>query len=216
VQVGTGGLGEITNTLVNQKPTTCDDSAAAGSVPTYDVEAAKKLLDDDGWKVGAGGIREKDGKKLSLILLGNDANKSVWEYLQQSWSQQLGVDVQLVALDNNSSTDRLLKGGDWDVSMIRIATTLQSSWTQFLMGKQPPDGLNFGSGNKTYKKLATKALGTPGQEGCDLWVQAEQSAYSSLDLFPLYVPQGLWFGHDVEFTPIWDEGVLPMSLRTTG
>jgi len=215
VQVMTGGLGEVTNTLVNQKPISCDDSAAAASVPTYDVDAAKKLLDDDGWKVGPDGIRVKDGKKLSLTLLANDASKPLWEYLQQAWSQQLGVDAQLVALDNNTSTDRLLKGGDWDVSLIRIATNLQTTWTQFLMGKQPPDGLNFGSGNKTYAELATKAQGTPGQAGCDLWVQAEESAFSSMDLFPLYVPQGQWFAHDVDFTPIWDEGLLPLSLRTT-
>ncbi|WP_029136799.1 ABC transporter substrate-binding protein [Nakamurella lactea] len=216
VQVATGGLGEITNTLVNQQPRTCDDSAAASSVPTYDVEAAKKLLDDDGWTVGAGGVREKDGKKLTLILLANDASKPVWEYLQQVWSTQLGVDAQLVSLDNNSSTDRLLKGGDWDVSLIRIATTLHTSWTQFLLGPQPPDGLNLGSGNKTYAELATKAQATPGQAGCDLWVQAEESAFSSLDLFPMYVPKGQWFAHNVEFTPVWDEGLLPLSLRTTG
>jgi len=215
VQVMTGGLGEVTNSLVNQKPITCDDSAAAASVPTYDVDAAKKLLDDDGWKVGPDGIRVKNGKKLSLILLANDASKPLWEYLQQAWSQQLGVDAQLVALDNNTSTDRLLKGGDWDVSLIRIATTLQTTWTQFLMGDQPPNGLNFGSGNKTYAELATKAQATPGQAGCDLWVQAEESAFTSMDLFPLYVPQGQWFAHDVDFTAIWDEGVLPLSLRTT-
>ena len=32
----------------------------------FNVEEAKKLLEDDGWKTGAGGIREKDGKPLSL------------------------------------------------------------------------------------------------------------------------------------------------------
>jgi peptide/nickel transport system substrate-binding protein len=32
----------------------------------YDPEGAKKLLDEAGWKVGADGVREKDGKKLTL------------------------------------------------------------------------------------------------------------------------------------------------------
>jgi peptide/nickel transport system substrate-binding protein len=216
VQVMTGGLGEVTNTLVNQKPIVCDDSAAAGSVPTYDIEAAKKLLDDDGWTVGAGGIREKNGKKLSLILMANDASKPLWEYLQQVWSTQLGIDAQLVALDNNTTTERLFKGGNWDVSLIHIATNLQATWTQILMGPQPPNGLNLGSNNKTYAELATKAQTTPGQQGCDLWVQAEQASFGAMDLFPLYVPQSQWFAHNVDFTALWDGGVMPMSLRTTG
>ena len=32
----------------------------------YDLEAAKKLLDDAGWKAGDDGIREKDGVKLAI------------------------------------------------------------------------------------------------------------------------------------------------------
>lgn len=216
VQVAVGGLGEVTNSLVNQQPTTCDDSAASSAAPTFDIAAAQQLLDQAGWTVGPDGIREKDGQKLSLILLANDATKPMWEYLQQVWSQQLAIDAQLVTLDNNTSTDRLLKGGDWDVGGIRIATTLHGTWTQFLMGDQPPDGLNFGSGNETYAELAAQAQVTPGQDGCELWVQAEQSAFGELDIFPLYVPQGQWFAHNVDFTAVWDEGMLPLSLRTTG
>ena len=41
----------------------CQDDAGPWS---YDPEAAKKLLDEAGWTVGADGIREKDGQKLSL------------------------------------------------------------------------------------------------------------------------------------------------------
>lgn len=35
----------------------------------YDVNKAKQLLDQAGWKPGADGIRQKDGKKLELTLL---------------------------------------------------------------------------------------------------------------------------------------------------
>jgi len=37
-------------------------------VYAYDPEKAKKLLDEAGWKAGAGGIREKDGKKLAVDI----------------------------------------------------------------------------------------------------------------------------------------------------
>ena len=34
----------------------------------YDPKKAEALLDDAGWKKGAGGIREKDGEKLAITL----------------------------------------------------------------------------------------------------------------------------------------------------
>lgn len=215
-QVATGGLGAVTNSLVNKQPAICEDSAAASSVPGYDVAAANALLDEDGWTKGADGIRAKNGKKLTVILLANDASKTVFEYLQQKWSADLGIDAQIVALDNSTATERLLGGGDWDVAMIRIVTSLQSAWLQFLTGEQPPNGLNLGSVNKTYEDLTSQAKVTPGQAGCDLWVQAEESAFGRMDIFPLYTPQSEWFGHDVEFKATWDEAVQPMSLRTVG
>lgn len=41
----------------------------------YDPEAAKKLLDEAGWKVGADGIRVKDGKRMSLKIASTSGNK---------------------------------------------------------------------------------------------------------------------------------------------
>lgn len=40
----------------------------------YDPEKAKALLEEAGWKVGADGIREKDGVKLSLKFLASSPN----------------------------------------------------------------------------------------------------------------------------------------------
>lgn len=216
MQVATGGLGQTTDSLVNQNPKTCNDDAAAAAVPQFDVAAANAALDAAGWPKGADGIRAKDGKKLTVILLANEASQAGWEYLQQSWSSELGIDAQIVTLDNSSATERLLGGGDWDVAMIRIVTNVPSAWLQFLTGEQPPNGLNLGSVNKTYAELATKAQSLSGQEACDLWEQAETSAFDQMDIFPLYSPQSEWFGHDVDFVPVWDEAVQVMSLRTAG
>ncbi len=40
----------------------------------YDPEKAKALLEEAGWKVGADGIREKDGERLSLKFLASSPN----------------------------------------------------------------------------------------------------------------------------------------------
>src|SRR2546428_754731 len=52
-------------------------SASAGDLTLYkyDPEAAKKLLEDAGWKAGSDGIREKGGQKLELHLGSTSGNK---------------------------------------------------------------------------------------------------------------------------------------------
>jgi peptide/nickel transport system substrate-binding protein len=58
-----------------------------------DPEAAKKLLEDNGWKPGADGIREKDGKRLTLSVL-YFYQPNVYEYLQQQL-RAVGIDLVL-------------------------------------------------------------------------------------------------------------------------
>ena len=63
----------------------------------YDVEAAKKILDDAGWAPGADGIREKDGVKLSFTnstTAGNKVREQAQQYLQQTW-KEAGIDMQI-------------------------------------------------------------------------------------------------------------------------
>jgi peptide/nickel transport system substrate-binding protein len=65
-----------------------------------DMEGAKALLDEAGWVVGADGIREKDGKKLS-ILYQTTVNpvRQDFQALIKDWWTELGVQVELKAID---------------------------------------------------------------------------------------------------------------------
>jgi peptide/nickel transport system substrate-binding protein len=72
----------------------------ANTALKYDPAQAKKLLDDDGWKVGANGIRVKDGKQLVVKFLGINnlvANEPAYELIQ-SQLKQIGISVQLSVL----------------------------------------------------------------------------------------------------------------------
>jgi peptide/nickel transport system substrate-binding protein len=65
--------------------------------PGYDPEKAAAMLDEAGWKVGADGIREKDGVKLAFTISTTAGNKSR-ERGQQLFQQnlkQIGVDMTL-------------------------------------------------------------------------------------------------------------------------
>lgn len=61
-----------------------------------DIAGAKKLLDEAGWKPGADGIREKDGKKLKLVFqTTTNAVRQQFQALIKQWWQEVGADVEL-------------------------------------------------------------------------------------------------------------------------
>jgi peptide/nickel transport system substrate-binding protein len=66
----------------------------------YNPTAAEALLNSDGWKVGAGGYRYKDGKELTVKLLGINnlaPNQSAYELMQEQL-KQVGINVALSVL----------------------------------------------------------------------------------------------------------------------
>ena len=70
----------------------------------YDPTLAKKLLDEAGWKQGANGIRQKDGKTLALTIyesLPQPQNKEVLQLVSQQWSQ-VGAKLNILAGDAGS------------------------------------------------------------------------------------------------------------------
>jgi peptide/nickel transport system substrate-binding protein len=66
-----------------------------------DVERAKKLLDEAGWKVGSDGIREKDGVKLAPRVLFTQVSyfPRVSEAIQ-GYMRKIGVDWKIVGYDS--------------------------------------------------------------------------------------------------------------------
>lgn len=74
----------------------------------YDLEKAKKVLDDAGWKVGSNGIREKNGVKLSCHFLcptGTTFYSTLLSVLDHDW-KELGVDYTGEQIDFNALTTK--------------------------------------------------------------------------------------------------------------
>ncbi len=64
---------------------------------SYDIEKAKKILDDAGWKPGDDGIRAKDGVRLAFInstTAGNHVREQAQQLLQQSW-KEIGAEMTI-------------------------------------------------------------------------------------------------------------------------
>lgn len=69
----------------------------ASKVLGYDIDAAKKQLEDAGWKEGSDGIREKDGKKLTVRYVIDSDNPVSAETSQQvqAMVKESGFDLQI-------------------------------------------------------------------------------------------------------------------------
>jgi peptide/nickel transport system substrate-binding protein len=81
----------------------------------FNVEMAKKQLDDAGWVVGSDGIRAKDGQRFSFEVIvdkGNTSRESTAAIAQQSW-KAVGVEAKINTMEFNASLDRFNKG-DYD------------------------------------------------------------------------------------------------------
>lgn len=85
---------------------------------SYDVEKAKKLLDEAGWVQKNGEIyREKDGNQLELTLvysLDNSDDKTLAEFYQ-SELKKVGIKLNIRGEESQSLKDRL-KSGDFDIT----------------------------------------------------------------------------------------------------
>lgn len=77
----------------------------------HDVDQAKKILDDAGWKEGSDGIREKGGERAELTIMydGGDTLRADMAAEIKEQLQPLGIEVTT-------------KGTDWDEIMPNIAS----------------------------------------------------------------------------------------------
>ena len=97
VEVGYGAGGRPTCNIIPGPDAWASDNTGCIA---QDMEGAKALLDEAGWVPGADGIREKDGKKLH-ILYQTTVNpiRQDFQALIKDWWTELGVDVELKAID---------------------------------------------------------------------------------------------------------------------
>ncbi|MFX4802004.1 ABC transporter substrate-binding protein, partial [Acinetobacter baumannii] len=60
------------------------------------MEKASKMLEDAGWKVGADGIREKDGKKLKFLYqTSTNGPRQKTQAIVKQACQKAGIDMEL-------------------------------------------------------------------------------------------------------------------------
>ena len=90
----------------------------------YDIERAKKLLDEAGWKDTDGdGIRDKDGKPLSadFIVYNSRAELPIYAEAVQADGKKIGFDIKVKTVDYNL-LDKIGINGEYDLLISNIIT----------------------------------------------------------------------------------------------
>ncbi len=115
------GLGDLTDTALSPKISTgwTNDTMHY----PFDLAGARKMLDADGWRVGTGGIRVKNGLRLAFNLQTQteSASGKAYQTLIQSEWRDLGADVGIknapTAQFFDNTANGVLQGGHYDVAI---------------------------------------------------------------------------------------------------
>jgi len=116
----------------------------------YDLTAAKALLDAAGWHPGADGVRVRNGKRLSLLLVygnGSQLARAVTTQVQQMY-RPLGVEVELKGFDYATlyaaaQNGGILNGGKFDLTLYAwISGADPDNSSQWTCAAVPPAGNN--------------------------------------------------------------------------
>ncbi|HJQ58820.1 MAG TPA: ABC transporter substrate-binding protein [Vineibacter sp.] len=106
-------------------PKALDFAEGTKAIIKEDIEKAKRLLDEAGWKVGADGIREKDGMKLAPKVYYTQVSyfPRVSEAIQ-GYMRKIGVDWKLQGFD---STIAFAKMGEQDFELWTVTFPYMSA-----------------------------------------------------------------------------------------
>ncbi len=189
VKVNTGGTGSPSTGLVALLPKPCTGNTVAGRLPRRDVATAQALLDQAGWAKGPDGIRQKNGKPLTLDLdyyVGYSAyGRPTAELLAEQW-KPLGIKVRI---SGNSAVQHgkvMFQTSNYDVYMQGFGVNLPSQLVPYFSGPVPPKGVNLaGIHNTDYERLVAKASALSPPDSCGYWNQAEQALFRNLDIAPI-------------------------------
>ncbi len=119
----------------------------------FDLEKAKSLLDEAGWKVGSSGYREKDGKVMELNVAAmpeHDILNTLIPMWQRDWGEGLKIKLNIAYLEFNTLLDYVIYNSDENVdkwSIYFMATSITTPDPDSLYSEIHSDYIGTGKDN---------------------------------------------------------------------
>ena len=164
----------------------------------YDIEKAKELLAESGWKDTDGdGILDKDGKPLELkfIVCSTDNSDCNWQrdsaLIIQSQLEKIGINVQIQSMESGVRQDAIKKG-DYDLrfwwSYPRSTADSQSLVNDFCTGNDTERA--YENENETLDAIIKDAESAVDEDERQQFIcQACQILYDEAAIIPLVYPK---------------------------
>jgi peptide/nickel transport system substrate-binding protein len=165
------------------------DAALKGSWRP-DLARAQQILEAKGWKVGARGIREKDGKRLTVSFADTQGNREKRLDVIQFFRRQLarsGFDLSIDSQPNATYRQKLLNG-DYDLS----GASQFAPDPDVLSRLHLPDGRTPASVSKTDDPEISEWLRAGQREGdsekrAEYYIRAQRKLVEKVYAIPVYV-----------------------------
>jgi peptide/nickel transport system substrate-binding protein len=110
------GNAEVSNTMIPRA--ILGDAGDIIDGTTYDPDRARQILEDAGWVEGSEGIREKDGRQLSLTMIVGFPTAEIHipmpEFVQ-SQLREVGIDMDIVQTPDLATYEARLQTGEGDL-----------------------------------------------------------------------------------------------------
>lgn len=187
-----GVYGPYANVL-NIPQSTASWSYTDEGIETYpfDMEKAKQLMDQAGWKVGADGIREKDGEKFKINFSATAENPVIDALLPIMTKnyKELGIDLTSETLDFNAIMDKK-DTGNFDMFFAAWSLTPDPDATVYITDGAQND---IGYSNAKVDELTLAAKKELNQEKRkELYKQLYQELNKDLPVIFLYQRRDMW------------------------
>ncbi len=130
--------------------------------PAYDEGKAQALLDGDGWRLGADGVRHKNGVRLELHMVteSNSVYAGVAQALTSQWAK-IGVKLDVQTLDGADLQESYIRPRNYDALLYGINTGADPDVYSYWDASQIKDpGLNLSDYSSPAASAALEAART--------------------------------------------------------
>lgn len=158
----------------------------------FDTVAAKRSLDDLGWRPGADGVRVKDGRRLQFDLLvpTSSALRRRAAVIVQDQLKRLGIAMPITELDFNTFINRS-QAGRFDAAFLSWASdpsprSIRQTWSSAGIGASNYQRYS----NPAFNQFAARAVAAPDRaSAAHLWHQAITTINADAPAIWIFVPR---------------------------
>jgi len=156
----------------------------------YNVDRARQTLEDAGWKVGQGGIREKGGNQLSFqcVTYAGDVLREQVQQVIQAQVREIGVELKAQNYPAATFFEQV-NNGKFDIKIHRWIFPADPSFTTlFASNRMPPKGLNnmFWGNDEVTQVLTASDKEVDQAKRKDLLFHAQEIIARELPMIPLF------------------------------